>query len=805
MNRSAALDSASGLRPASAFVSIALVLALAGAWVGRIALAGDSRARENLQRERDALPEYTISDREGRPLAVFVQRLDLVLCPRALWQAHTPETIATAVSGALDGSPAPAELFEAMLPDARDGVVRSDLVLDVAQARRVAGWIRGGPQASGVSSVPVEGFARAPAAGGGWHLDWQPALALSEQERRRQLGELSANPLRWSRRIADELALALAGAHALRPGDDEPALEAQRAEIWRLLLPTNYCVAVRDFDAACAPRLLEVLNEEHVLPHQMQIARERNRRYPAGRAQLLGAWGFIERPQAQVLALERLGFPRQRLRAEGRQAAIARLTPDQRRELPGLTWQYLAQSYPLTGLERACDRLLAQPGWRGLERRPAEYLFRRNRPVHQAARSYYVDWKPASKAPRVETTLDALLQRQVRLELEKLLEEHRPALAMAIVVDLASGDVLALDAISPYERSGFPPLYHAFTPGSTAKVVIMASALESGRVHPGDVFDVGNGEFHLPGRVIREARNSRTGRLTAVECLAFSVNAGLAQIGMRVPDSFLHAKLKALHYGEAPRSGLGGERAGYVPPLPWRLNQTHASVSFGHEMSVTLWQHAAGLAAVVRGGEWRPLRLLAAVEQGDLRRDLAPAAPERVFAAATCAEVREMMFTGAREGTGRIVASPDLVPGLVVGTKTGTAEKVPTEICLHAELAHQEDHHRDHTPCSSACRRSLAGSRPGHRSCYTSSMCAFGRREGDARELMVLVVADEPRGAVHYGSQVSGATAIAILKEALGSTVQGELPAEELVAGFVPSAQEPAQGADQPWAPEVSR
>jgi cell division protein FtsI/penicillin-binding protein 2 len=597
----------------------------------------------------------------------------------------------------------------------------------------------------------------------------------------------------------------LIGDGALAAGDDEDALEEQRALIWRHLLPSTWAVAVRGFDAARAPALLELFDREHVAYHQMHVARERDRSYPLGRQQVLGRWGYIDRPLAERRALVDLGFQAREVEAEDSRAlAVESLAAEEAARFRALTWRHLATPIALSGLERACDLLLSDERWSFLDDRQASYSFRRDRSLRgKLARSYFLASNEASETPRVVTTLEAPLQREVGRLLERLMEEHRPAIAMAIVLEVASGDVLAVDAREAYELSGFAPLYHEFTPGSTFKVPVMACAIESGAVAPDDVFDVGHGSFQIEGRTITEAESARTGRLTVAECLAHSVNAGLVQIGTRVEPGFFRGQLARLHYGVAPDSGLGGERAGSVPPLPWKRAWEHASVSFGYELRMSLWQHAAALASIVRGGEYRPLRIVDAVEQNGARYDLPRAEPEPVFSRATADTVRWMMEMGAREGTGRVVASPDLVPGLIVGTKTGTAQKVATEVCLHEELAHQAAHRAAQTACSRACRSSLVGRRSGHRSCYTSSMCAFGRRAEGGREVLVLVVADEPRGREKFGARVAGPTAIAILKEALGATRLGAPAVPDVVAGFAPSPCASQAGFAQPWAEEV--
>ena len=75
MNPHPNLESASGLRPASAFFAIAVVLGLAAIWVGSAALGADVSMPRREQVEKDPPPAYDIVDRSGRPMALFVQRL----------------------------------------------------------------------------------------------------------------------------------------------------------------------------------------------------------------------------------------------------------------------------------------------------------------------------------------------------------------------------------------------------------------------------------------------------------------------------------------------------------------------------------------------------------------------------------------------------------------------------------------------------------------------------------------------------------------------------------------------------------
>jgi cell division protein FtsI (penicillin-binding protein 3) len=505
--------------------------------------------------------------------------------------------------------------------------------------------------------------------------------------------------------------------------------------------------------------LREALEAQGVAAWQMRIAYARDRVYPAGAHELFGSWGYVH--------------------ADSTEPA------------------------PRAGLENVCDRLLADPRYAVLERGAECYSWLDDRPVRGERACGYLGFSPASAPPVVRTTIDLGLQHTLGEELRATLATHEAALAMGIVLDVESGEILALDTVEAYPVQPFAPVYHVFTTGSTFKVVTMAAALEEGVVRPHTTLDVGQGEYRVhyrdgtaSGRVIREAEGALRGRDTAERFFAFSTNAALAQIAQRIEDDRFHAYLERLGYGQPPGSGLGPERAGNLPPTPWSYAYTHASIGFGHEFSTTLWRHAEGLATVVRGGEHRPLTLLASVEQVPQHLDIPRPGGERVFSRETCETVRAMMRLGASEGTGREVGAAFLEslaraqgsePGpseFDIGTKTGTAQKVPSELCVHVELAARARWEAEGLPATEARLASLGRIEKPHGRCYTSSICVFGRSPTHPRELMVFLVVDEPRGKERFGSRVAGPAAERVLAEALGLTRNGCAPSFEVAPGF---------------------
>ena len=788
------------LRPQHAFGLIGCVFAAAAAVLGKLAFAGaDSSSREIC--ETAPPPRFEIADRTGKLLARSLERLDLILSPNAMWQAHTPEVIAEAIAAASAEGAGPAleraALFELLLPDAaREGFVRvTSPRLDGEQAARIERWARAGRLDERPVEPPFDGI-WIESSPEGFELCWDPRTVLSLASRAAH--DVAKYPLSWTRRLADRIAQCLWAEQALAIGDDERALEAQRQRVWDFLMPAQYSVVAADLDPSAAAPIYRALVEQGVAEHQMRIERSTARVHPAGDLDVLGAWTFPSAAEAEARAAETFGV-----------ADAAAVPAARRGAFEIAVGRLLAERWPRSGLERAAARLFEEREDAALTR-PAQFSYRRDKPARQRSRAYFQDARPGELPPRFVATLDLDLQRSVRRALEALLAEHEAALAQAIVFEVESGDVLALDAVCAYPSAGFAPLQHCFTPGSTFKVLVMAAALDAGVCRPDQVFDVGHDPYPLVDpsngsvrRRIHEAESTRHGLLSAAECLAYSSNRGMTQIGLQLEAGPFRERLLALGYGARPDSGLGGERGGWLPPLPWKPWYTQASLCFGHEVATTLWQHAEALAAVLRGGLAKPLRLLAEVEDGGRRFALPASAGVRVFGAQACAEVREMLRMGAREGTGSSVASPEKLPGLDVGTKTGTAEKVGTEICLHAELAHRADGHA----CSVACRKTLAGERPEHSSCYTSSMLLVAREAdgepgaepAEAREIAVLIVVDEPRGLAKYGSRVAGPAAAAIALEALGRTRHGLAPLEDWRAGFALGERSSENTSLAPW------
>ncbi|MBL8859456.1 MAG: hypothetical protein JNL28_13170 [Planctomycetes bacterium] len=792
--------SASGLRPASAFVLIGFVLALVAVRAAILSLYDEGDQPRNLTRLPILPVGFDIVDAAGVPMARSVDYLELVASPNALWQAHTPDWMARRLAAALGRPESADQLIEDLLPDAENGVItaridrETPLVLDEAQKDRVVSWLVRGTTDPDEIRAPIQGFRLVRTAQPGrYHLAWIPRTVLSESERERHGYK---KPLEWTRRITDDLSACLLG-DAIREVDNDEARTKLRSRVWKVLMPTQFKSVVKEVPVEFAGTIHALLKFERVQSHQMEIRRNQKRAYPVKgdvrtahpAVGVLGRWGTLEPAAARKLAIRELRLPED----------DALWSSSQIEAFNARSRACVFQPSPMSGLELHAKNLLAQPEWQDwLRLRGEEYTYFANQVPRQPMHHYFQELIEADETPRVITTIEMGLQRSMRVLLERAMKDNDPAVAMAIAIDVQTGDVLAVDAIDAYGMGGFLPTLHTYTPGSTMKAVIMAAALEEGVVTPDEQINAYHDTFVFEGRRIHEADGAKDKDIvTAAEALAYSINAVMVQIGTRMTDAVLRGHLIALGYAQYPDAGLGSERCGTLLRLPWSRKHTQASLSFGHEMHVTLWQHVAAMATLVRGGHYRPLRIVKAVEQYGVTKPIPLVENHKLQAhdslsQRTSDQIRAMMELGARIGTGKRAYRPDMV----IGTKTGTAQRVGTELCLHVELEHNKQH-----DChgARACRAALVGKKAHKGYCYTSSMCIFGRRLEGGREVMVYVVVDEPRGRFHFGSEVAGPVAVGVLREALGFTNLLEDVEQPDASGFRTVNVAASGASDQPW------
>jgi len=289
--------------------------------------------------------------------------------------------------------------------------------------------------------------------------------------------------------------------------------------------------------------------------------------------------------------------------------------------------------------------------------------------------------RPTGKQPwDVVLTLDATLQHMVESELDRAMRETKAYAASAIVLDPATGEVLALanrpaaslnhyGSASADSRSN-RAVIHQYEPGSTFKVVSMAAALEHNAVRPEQLLDCENGLFIYGGRKIRDI--ARNGMLTAREVLEESSNVGMVKIVLNMDDADLRETISAFGFGQRTGVGLPGELPGRLSPLEKWSRDTVPSLGFGYEINVTVLQMASALATIANDGVRVPPQIVLGIrdDHGVLTRSERPT-PQRAISSRTNRELTAMMEGVVQRGSGTRAR----IPGYRIAGKSGTAHK----------------------------------------------------------------------------------------------------------------------------------
>jgi len=289
---------------------------------------------------------------------------------------------------------------------------------------------------------------------------------------------------------------------------------------------------------------------------------------------------------------------------------------------------------------------------------------------------------PPDKRPRdVVLAIDASLQHIVERELDRAMRETRADAASGILVDPATGQILALanrPAADPnhYGRASDAQrinraVVHQYEPGSTFKIVTMASALEHGKVRPDQLFNCEQGSYLFRGRRIRDI--GRNGTLSARQIFEKSSNVGMVKIVHRIDPHDLRDTISRFGFGSRTGIELPGELSGSLYPVAKWSAQSQPSLAFGYEIGVTVLQMAQALSVVANDGVRVPTRLVLGVRDADGRLNrLQPPEPYRVIDSAAVRQLTTMMEGVVQRGTGTRAR----LPGYRIAGKSGTARKL---------------------------------------------------------------------------------------------------------------------------------
>ena len=218
----------------------------------------------------------------------------------------------------------------------------------------------------------------------------------------------------------------------------------------------------------------------------------------------------------------------------------------------------------------------------------------------------------------------------------------------------------------------------AFEPGSVVKPIVMAGALEKGKISVNDTFtcDGGetfgaNGDTYIKCAVWPDAHGTETLR----EVIANSCNDAMMQIAARMgTESFLKAQ-SLFNFGSRTGIDLPNEGSGVIHTTDTMGETELACSAFGQGFTCTMLQEINAMCSVINGGYYYQPHLVTAVKDssGGTVRTIEPVLLKQTISSDISADIRSYMQASVQEGTSRT----SKVEGYSSGGKTGTAEKLP--------------------------------------------------------------------------------------------------------------------------------
>lgn len=281
----------------------------------------------------------------------------------------------------------------------------------------------------------------------------------------------------------------------------------------------------------------------------------------------------------------------------------------------------------------------------------------------------------------LELTLDQTIQHFAERELRAGVELHRATGGTVIVMEVATGDILALanaPSFNPNLPGGVDPdvrrnraTQEVYEPGSTFKLVTAAAAIEEGVLTPADLINTSPGVLQVSkGRTVDDIGHDY-GVLSFEDVIVKSSNVGAIKAGWQIGAERLNRYVHRFGFGENVAADFRGVSRGIVW-APEKLDQgALASVSMGYQIGVTPLQMVTAAAAVANGGVLMQPRIVRAVITDGQRRELAPVTVRTVISPSTAAALTTIMEGVVERGTAKAAK----IDGYQVAGKTGTAAK----------------------------------------------------------------------------------------------------------------------------------
>ncbi|MEG1647408.1 MAG: stage V sporulation protein D [Bacilli bacterium] len=283
-------------------------------------------------------------------------------------------------------------------------------------------------------------------------------------------------------------------------------------------------------------------------------------------------------------------------------------------------------------------------------------------------------------------TINHKIQVSLERELNNAMIKYNADQALGIVMNPNNGEILAMSSRPNFSPANYKkysieeinrnlPVWSTYEPGSTFKIITLATALEEKLV------DLNKDTYYDTGAIKVENANLHCwkhgghGLQTYLQVVENSCNPGFVNLGLKIGKESLFKYIKSFGFGSKTGIDLNGEENGILfNPHKIGLVET-ATTAFGQGVSVTPIQQITAVSAAINGGYlYKPyiVKSLNEPETNTVIKENDKQLVRKVISEDTSQKVRYALESVVTNGTGR----PAFIDRYRVGGKTGTAQKV---------------------------------------------------------------------------------------------------------------------------------
>ncbi|MFA6990154.1 MAG: penicillin-binding protein 2 [Candidatus Gastranaerophilaceae bacterium] len=276
-------------------------------------------------------------------------------------------------------------------------------------------------------------------------------------------------------------------------------------------------------------------------------------------------------------------------------------------------------------------------------------------------------------------TIDSTIQHIAETELAKMIKKTHADRGTVIVMNPKNGELLALAVLPSYNPNQYNKfnslviknwvLSDVYPPGSTFKMLTVASALENHRITKDEKI-LDTGKITVQGWPIENYDyniHPYPGQIDLKYLFEHSSNVGAIKVALKMtPDEFYN-QLAKLGIGSKTGIDLPGESSGILPPTSTWDQSRHATIGFGYSIASTPIQMAAAAAAIANGGILITPHVIK-YSQDDYEKKIKRA---RVLSPETCNAMKELLQASVQHSK----ATAGKIPNFTVAGKTGTSRK----------------------------------------------------------------------------------------------------------------------------------